>query len=83
MFQYVYNFFHSNDLFYKYQAGFFVVWAFHCISTLIETYDCIVKAIDGGKYCCMAYCNLSKAFDRVWHKGLNFKLKSDGNSGIY
>lgn len=29
----------------------------------------------------MAYCNLSKAFDRVWHKGLNFKLKSDGNSG--
>lgn len=23
MFKYVYNFFHSNDLFYKYQAGFF------------------------------------------------------------
>lgn len=62
------------------KLGFFV-WAFHCISTLIETYDCIVKAIDEGKFCCMAYCNLSKAFDRVWHKGLNFKLKSDGNSG--
>lgn len=46
-------------------------------------YDCIVKVIDGGKYCCMVYCNLLKVFDRVWYKGLNFKLKLDGNSGIY
>ena len=29
----------------------------------------------------MVFCNVSKAFDRVWHKGLLFKLKQHGIIG--
>ena len=80
MFKYVYNYFHSNDLFYMYQAGFLP--GHSTVYKLIEMYDYIVKAIDEGKYCCMVFCDLSKAFDRVWHnyKGLLFKLQSYGIS---
>ena len=80
IFKYVYNYFHSNGLFYKYQAGFLP--GHSTVYQLIETYDSIVKAIDEGKHCCMVFCDLSKAFDRVWHKGLLFKLKSYGVNGL-
>ena len=29
----------------------------------------------------MFFCDVSKAFDRVWHKGLKFKLKPLGLEG--
>ena len=51
----------------------------NCVQ-LIEMYDYILKAIDEGKYCCIVFCDLSKAFDRVCHKGLHFKLQSHGTS---
>ena len=44
-------------------------------------YHNIVKSIDEGKSCCVVFCDLSKAFDRVWHKGLLFKLETYGISG--
>ena len=76
VFKYVYNYFHSNRLFYKYQAGFLP--GHSTVYQLLETYDSLAKAIDEGKHCCMIFCDLSKAFDRVWHKGLLFKLQSYG-----
>jgi hypothetical protein len=30
----------------------------------------------------MIFCDISKAFDRVWHKGLLFKLKQNGIDGL-
>ena len=30
----------------------------------------------------MVFCDIPKAFDRVWHKGLVFKLKQHGISGL-
>ena len=30
----------------------------------------------------MVFCDISKAFDRVWYKGLIFKLKQHGISGL-
>jgi hypothetical protein len=31
-----------------------------------------------GKEVCMVFLDFSKAFDKVWHKGLLYKLKSLG-----
>lgn len=70
IFKHVYNFFHCNNLFYKYQAGFLP--GHSTVYQLIVTYHNIVKSIDDGKSCCIVFCDLSKAFGRVWHKGLLF-----------
>ena len=79
IFKHVYNYFHCNGLFYQYQAGFLP--GHSTVYQLLETYHSIVQNIDEGKLCCMVFCDLSKAFDRVWHKGLLFKLQTYGISG--
>ena len=79
IFKHVYNYFHRNNLFFKYQAGFLP--GHSTVYQLIETYHSIVKNIDEGKSCCMVFCDLSKAFDRVWHEGLLFKLQTYGMRG--
>lgn len=79
IFKHVYNFFHENNLFYKYQAGFLP--GHSTVFQLLETYHSIVKSIEDGKMCCMIFCDLSKAFDRVWHEALIFKLQTYGISG--
>lgn len=84
VFKHLYNYFYSNNIFYKYQAGFLP--GHSTVFQLLETYDDIVRRIDEGKSCCMVFCDLSKAFDRVWHKGLLHELKMygiDGNMYIW
>jgi hypothetical protein len=39
------------------------------------------KALDDGKEVRVVFCDVSKTFDRVWHKGLLTKLKSIGIQG--
>ena len=36
---------------------------------------------DSGKEVCVVFCDISKAFDRVWHKGILHKLACIGISG--
>ena len=79
IFKHIYNFLHSHNLFYKYQAGFLP--GHSTVYQLLETYHSIVESIDNGDYCCMVFCDLSKAFDRVWHKGLIHKLQMYGIRG--
>jgi hypothetical protein len=38
----------------------------------------IYEAPEMGKEVCMVFLDFSKAFDKVWHKGLLYKLKSLG-----
>ena len=38
------------------------------------------KALDENKEIRIEFCDISRAFDRVWHKGLLFKLRSIGIS---
>lgn len=49
---YIY-FFNDNNLFYKYQAGFLP--GHSTVYQLIETNDCILKAIDEGKVSCVFF----------------------------
>ena len=44
-------------------------------------YDHIVKALDECKSCCMVFCDLSRAFDCVWQRGLLFNLQSQEITG--
>ena len=45
---------------------------------LIHTYHVICEAVDSGKEVRVVFCDISKAFDRVWHRGLLHKLKNLG-----
>lgn len=47
---------------------------------LLHTYHTFCKAVDSGKEVRAVFCDISKAFDRVWHKGLLHKLSGIGCS---
>ena len=51
------------------------------VTQLAEMYDLFCKAVNSGKEIRVVFLDISKAFDRVWHKGLLFKLKSCGITG--
>ena len=48
---------------------------------LNNLYDYIAQAMDRGKEVRPVFCDISKAFDRVWHNGLLHKLWSTGIRG--
>lgn len=72
------HFFHFNNLFYKYKSGFLPDHS--TVYELIETYmyHYIVKSVDEKKSCCVVFCDLSMAFDRVWNKDILFALETYG-----
>ena len=47
----------------------------------VDVYKTFGKALDEGKEVRAVFCDISKAFDRVWHRGLLFKLQIAGISG--
>ena len=73
VFKYFFNYLHSNNIIYEYQTGFLP----GCSTThhLVHLYHTICEALDKKKKVRMVFGDISKAFDRVWHKGLLFKLK--------
>ena len=76
VFKLVYNYFFFNTT-----CSINIKQVFTVIFQLLETYHSIVKIIAEGKSCCMIFCDLSKAFDRVWHKGLLFKRQTYSITG--
>ena len=76
IFKHLYNFFIANDLIYKYQSGFLPQHS--TTYQLIDIYHQLCQAIDHGQLSCIVFCDISKAFDRVWHKGPLFKLEEHG-----
>ena len=48
---------------------------------LVDIYNTFWKAIDDGKEVHAVFCDVSKAFDRVWHNRFLFKFISAGISG--
>ena len=68
----------DNKLLCIYQSGF--VPGCSTVHQLIEIYHKICISLDKKEFFCSFFCDISKAFDRVWHKGLIEKLKSYGLS---
>ena len=70
----VFNLFKDNNVITTLQSGF--VPGDSTTNQLLDLYNTFCKALDEGKEVCAVFCDVSKAFDRVWHKGLLFKLSS-------
>ena len=78
-FKHIHNYLIESNLIYKYQSGFLP--GHSTTFQLIDIYHHVRQAIDNSQYACMVFCDVSKAFDRVWHRGLFFKLKQIGING--
>ena len=76
MHKHVFNFLRANSVLTNLQSGF--IPADSTVNQLVDIYNTFCKALDEGKEVRAIFCDVSKAFDRVWHKGLLFKLKSVG-----
>jgi hypothetical protein len=51
------------------------------VHQLIEIYHNICLALENHEIICSVFCDISKAFDRVWHKGLIKKIEGYGITG--
>ena len=51
------------------------------MNQLTYLYDSFSQALDFGKEVRVVFCDISKAFDRVWHEGLLKKLAAAGITG--
>ena len=51
------------------------------VNQLTFLYDTFCHALDSGKEVRVVFCDISKAFDRVWHASLIKKLKTAGIAG--
>ena len=78
--KHVFNFFHEHHVITTLQSGF--VPGDSTVNQLVDIYNTFCKALDEGKEVRAIFCDISKAFDRVWHRGLLFKLETAGISGI-
>ena len=76
LYKHIYNHLIDNNLIYAKQSGF--LNGHSTVYQLIDLFDQMAKSIDSRKNTCIVFCDISKAFDRVWHKGLIFKLKQNG-----
>ena len=74
----MFEFFTENALISHHQSGFKAGGS--CISQLLRITR-IYQSLDYGFETRGVFLDISKAFDKVWHEGLLFKLKQNGISG--
>lgn len=77
--KHLYNFIISNSLHISFQSEF--IKGDSTTNQLIYIYNDICSSLNQGKEVRAVSCDISKAFDRVWHKGLLHKLLSLGTQG--
>ena len=77
--KHVFNFLNANSVITSLQSGF--VPGDSTVNQLVAICNTFSKALDDGLEVKAFLCDISKALDRVWHKGLLLKLKSVGLTG--
>ena len=75
----LFHFFQINNLISPNQSGFKP--GNSCTNQLLAITHEIYKSFDNGYEVRGAFLDISKAFDKVWHKGLIYELKQNGISG--
>ena len=75
-FKYLHNYLVSHNLITIVQSGF--TPGETAAYQLVDLYNTFA---DDDKEVRVVFCDISKAFDRVWHRGLLFKLRRMGLSG--
>lgn len=76
--KHLHNFIIEKNILYKYQSGF--QSGDSTTNQLVEIYNTIISNLDKGRDVRFVFCDISKAFDRVWHEGIIFKLRQYGIS---
>ena len=59
---------YDNNVIYKYQSEFQP--GDSTVNQLVDIYNTIISSLDKGKDVRFIFCDISKAFDKVWHKDL-------------
>ena len=79
IFKHVFNYLRDNNLISIHQSGF--IPGDSTVNQLLYMYNLFCCALNEKKDVRIVFCDQSKAFDRVWHEGILFKLKSLGIEG--
>ena len=79
VFKHFYNHLRDNNILSSLQSGF--IPGDSTINQLTYLYNVFCQALDEGKEVRAVFCDISKAFDRVWHDGLILKLQAAGVTG--
>ena len=76
MFKHLFNHLQNNNILSSLQSGF--IPGDSTVNQLAYLYHTFCEALDAGKEVRAVFCDISKAFDRVWHAGLIHKLEFAG-----
>ena len=76
VFKHLFNHLRNNNILSSLQSGF--IPGDSTVNQLAYLYHTFCEALDAGKEVRAVFCDISKAFDRVWHAGLIHKLEVAG-----
>ena len=78
VFKHLFNHLRDNNILTPLQSGF--IPGDSTVNQLTFLYNTFCRALDEGKEIRVVFCDIKKAFDRVWHAGLLHKLNACGIS---
>ena len=76
--KYLLNYIRDHEILSALQSGF--IPGDSTVNQIVDIYNTFCKSLVEGKEVRAVFCDISKAFDREWRRGLLFKLESIGVS---